>query len=84
MQSGLPFLVIEPAKTEYRILQVQNPELNITFFTPGAQDIAPFFLNPFELFPGESITSRADMIKATFEATFEMQAAIPQLLEAAI
>lgn len=84
LQSGLPFLVIEPAKTEYRILQVQNPELNITFFTPGAQDIAPFFLNPFELFPGESITSRADMIKATFEATFEMQAAIPQLLEAAI
>lgn len=84
LQSGLPFLVVEPAKTEYRLMQVVHPELDITFFTPGAQDVAPFFLNPFELFPGESITSRADMIKATFEATFEMQAAIPQLLEAAI
>ena len=84
LQSGLPFLVVEPAKTEYRLLQVIHPELDITFFTPGAQDVAPFFLNPFELFPGESITSRADMIKATFEATFDMQAAIPQLLEAAI
>lgn len=84
LQSGLPFLVVEPAKTEYRLLQVVHPELDITFFTPGAQDVAPFFLNPFELFPGESITSRADMIKATFEATFDMQAAIPQLLEAAI
>lgn len=84
VQSGLPFLVVEPAKTEYRLLQVAHPELHITFFTPGARDVAPFFLNPFELFPGESITSRADMIKATFEATFDMQAAIPQLLEAAI
>lgn len=82
MKSEMPFLVIEPAKTEYRILKDKCPDLII--FTPGDNNVAPFFLNPFELFPGESITSRADMLKATFEATFEMQAAIPQILEAAI
>lgn len=82
INSGLPFLVIEPAKTEYRILKTRCPEL--IFFTPGKQDIAPFFLNPFELFPQEAITSRADMIKATLEASFDMEAAIPQIMETAV
>ena len=82
INSNLPFLVIEPAKTEYRILKKRCPDL--LFFTPGKQDIAPFFLNPFELFPGEAITSRADMIKATLEASFDMEAAIPQIMETAV
>ena len=82
IDSKLPFWVVEPAKTEYRVLKKDNDD--IIFFTPGNNKGAPFFLNPFELFPGEAITSRADMIKATFEATFHMEAAIPQLLEAAI
>ena len=77
-----PFLVIEPAKTEYRALKEICPD--IVFFTPGKQDVAPFFLNPFELFPGEAITSRADMIKATLEAAFDMEAAIPQIMETAV
>ncbi|MBO6085085.1 MAG: DUF87 domain-containing protein [Acetobacter sp.] len=75
-----PFLVIEPAKTEYRVLKNRG----VIFFTPGQQDIAPFYLNPFELFPGEKITARADMLKATFTASFEMEAAIPQIFETAI
>lgn len=79
---GDAFLVIEPAKTEYRSLKAHCPDL--LFFTPGLPDAAPFFLNPFELFPGEKISSRADMLKATFEASFVMEAAIPQILEAAI
>lgn len=82
LESGLPFLVVEPAKTEYRILKKLKDD--IVIFTPGRQDVAPFFLNPFELFPGEAITSRADMLKATMEASFDMEAAIPQILESAI
>lgn len=89
-EGGLPFLVIEPAKTEYRTLYGQkdeNGELRfpqLTYFTPGDQKVAPFYLNPFELFPGEPVSARADMIKATMEAAFEMEAAIPQILEAGI
>lgn len=79
-EKGRPFLVIEPAKTEYRILR----DKDVIFFTPGQQDVAPFYLNPFELFPGEKITARADMLKATFTAAFDMEAAIPQILETAI
>ena len=80
--SGLPFLVIEPAKTEYRILKEKYPDLLI--FTLGNDSLAPFRLNPFEFFPHESITSRVDMIKASIEAAFDMEAAIPQIIESAI
>lgn len=77
-----PFLVIEPVKNEYRVLW--STDKDVIYFTPGSQKTAPFFLNPFEIFPGEEITARADMLKATFEASFRMEAAIPQLLEEGI
>lgn len=82
LDCGLPFMVIEPVKSEYRTLLEKCPD--VIYFTPGNQKIAPFFLNPFELFPGESIISRAEMLKATMEASFHMEAAIPQILETAI
>ncbi|HBC3950036.1 TPA: DUF87 domain-containing protein [Vibrio parahaemolyticus] len=78
----MPFLVIEPAKTEYRVLTKKNQ--NILIFTLGNDNVAPFRLNPFEFFPHENITSRVDMIKASIESAFDMEAAIPQLIEAAI
>lgn len=80
--SDLPFLVIEPAKTEYRILTEKYDDLYI--FTLGKNTVAPFRLNPFEFFPHESITSRVDMIKASLESSFDMEAAIPQIIETAI
>jgi len=82
--SEMPFLVIEPAKTEYRVLTKDAKFKNMLIFTLGNNNVAPFKLNPFEFFPHESITSRADMIKASLEASFDMEAAIPQILEAAI
>lgn len=82
LSGGGNFLVIEPAKTEYRILKQQYTDMLV--FTLGKEDAAPFRLNPFEFFKNESITSRVDMIKASMEASFDMEAAIPQLLEAAL
>lgn len=82
LDANLPFLVVEPAKTEYRILTKHCSD--ILYFTLGKQNVAPFYLNPFEIFPGEAITSRVDMLKATMEASFDMEAAIPQILESAM
>ena len=76
------FLVIEPAKTEYRVLTETFPDMLV--FTLGNETGAPFRLNPFEFICGENITSRVDMIKASMEASFHMEAAIPQILEAAL
>jgi DNA helicase HerA-like ATPase len=80
-ESNLPFLVIEPAKTEYRVLSNVD---DIVVFTLGNENIAPFRLNPFEILEGENISSRVDMIKAAIESSFDMEAAIPQLIESAI
>ena len=84
LESELPFLVIEPAKTEYRILMNNLKTEDILIFTLGNDKVAPFRLNPFEFFEGESITSRVDMLKAAMEASFDMEAAIPQIIESAM
>ena len=84
LESKLPFLVIEPAKTEYRILMNNEKTKDILIFTLGNDKVAPFRLNPFEFFEGESITSRVDMLKAAMEASFDMEAAIPQIIESAM
>lgn len=83
LRSGLPFLVIEPAKTEYRALREKLGD-ELLIFTLGSDAVAPFCLNPLEFLPEESITSHVDMLKASLEAAFDMEAAIPQLIEAAL
>ncbi|MDY6290998.1 MAG: ATP-binding protein [Succiniclasticum sp.] len=82
LESELPFLVIEPAKTEYRILSHNIEDLLV--FTIGKDKVAPLRLNPFEFYPHETIASHVDMIKASIEAAFDMEAAIPQIIEKAI
>lgn len=90
LSSGWPFLVIEPAKTEYRGLRMASDKTirkqceDMLVFTLGDDTVAPFRLNPFELIPGESVTSRVDMLMASITAAFDMEAAIPQLIERAI
>lgn len=82
MSANTPFMVIEPAKTEYRELTKYYDDVII--FTLGNDSVAPFRLNPFEFYSHENISSRVDMIKASLEAAFDMEAAIPQILETAI
>lgn len=78
----LPFLVIEPAKTEYRSLSALLPDMQ--FYTLGNESISPFRFNPFELLPNEKLSGHIDMLKATFAAVFPMEAAMPYLIEEAI
>ncbi|ORU00830.1 putative ATP-binding protein [Anaerovibrio sp. JC8] len=82
LESGMPFLVIEPAKTEYRVLTRDYDDILI--FTLGKDKVAPFRLNPLEFFKHESISSHVDMLKASIESAFDMEAAIPQIIEKAI
>lgn len=84
LESNMPFLVVEPAKTEYRVLFDKEETKDILIFTLGKDTVSPFRLNPFEFFEHESITSRVDMLKASMEASFDMEAAIPQLIESAM
>jgi hypothetical protein len=87
IDSGLPFMIIEPAKTEYRSLrereEFRKGKNKVQIFTIGS-NTAVFRLNPFQFSEGENITSRVDMVKASIEAAFDMEAAIPQIIEQSI
>lgn len=82
LESNSPFLVIEPAKTEYRELTKHLDD--IVIFTLGKEKVAPFRLNPFEFYKHESITSHVDMIMASIKSAFDMEHAMPNLIESAI
>lgn len=83
-EAGVPFLVIEPAKTEYRTLVESETFDDCLVFTVGDESVAPLRFNPFELVRGENLSSHIDMLKATFTSAFEMEASMPQLIEEAI
>lgn len=92
----VPFLVIEPAKTEYRALRgaVQNgvstgPVPVLRVFTLGNDSIAPFRLNPFEFETRADTASvpllaHIDFLKAVFNAAFVLYAPMPYILETAL
>ena len=81
-EADIPFLVIEPAKTEYRVMLHKHKDLMI--FTLGDNQTTPLRMNPLMFYKYESITSRADMLCACIESAFDMEAAIPQIIEQAI
>ena len=83
LESGLPFMVIEPAKTEYRALHSQCD--GVESYVLGREDITPFRLNPFELIsPDENLAGHIDTLKATLSAVFPMEASMPYIVANAI
>lgn len=83
LESGLPFMVIEPAKTEYRALHAARDD--IESYVLGREDLTPFRLNPFELVsPKENLAGHISTLNATLGAVFPMEAAMPYLVEEAI
>ena len=80
--AGVPFLVLEPAKTEYRVL-IEHPKLGseLRVFTAGKATVAPFVLNPFEVPAGIPVSEHLDLLRAAFTAAFGMWTPLPQILE---
>jgi len=82
----IPFLVIEPAKSEYKHLLKIIPDLQI--FRPGAKDDI-FKLNPFVFEHNKNnksitLTKHVDMLKTVFSSAFPMYGPMPYILEDAI
>lgn len=80
--AGVPFLVIEPAKTEYRELLGHKAIGNdVRVFTVGREHVAPLRLNPLEVAPGVDVSTHLDLLKAVFTASFALWVPLPQVLE---
>ncbi|MGW9374128.1 ATP-binding protein [Streptomyces xanthophaeus] len=83
--AGIPFLVVEPAKAEYRAL-LRDPAIgpSLRVFTLGRETVAPLRLNPFDIPEGASVAEHVDLLRATFDAAFGMWVPLPHVLERCI
>lgn len=81
VEHGVPFLVIESAKSEYRDLLAFASFEGMQVFTMGDETVAPFRLNPFEVPDGILVQSHIDHVKALFAASFVLYPPMPYVLE---
>jgi len=79
----VPFLVIEPAKAEYRRLATALKG-KLRVYSVGGNSPLPFRLNPFTPVPGIPLGRHIDLLKAVFNASFSMFAGMSYVLEEAI
>ncbi|HEY0936387.1 MAG TPA: ATP-binding protein, partial [Trebonia sp.] len=86
---GIPWLVVEPAKAEYRLMASRLPGTEVIRIRPGEPDAIAAGLNPLEpavdgagrRFP---LQTHADLVKALFIASFQAEEPFPQVLSAAL
>ncbi len=96
-RAGIPWLVVEPAKAEYRLMAARlagapgpaGPLARVVRIRPGESDSIAAGLNPLEpaldadgrRFP---LRAHADLVKALFLASFRTEDPFPQVLSAAL
>ena len=79
--NGVPFLVIEPVKREYRALR-EDPRFgpSVAVYTLGDEGETPLRFNPFEC-PPHGVATHIDLLRSAFSAGFGMWTPLPQVLE---
>mgnify|MGYP003571753594 CR=1 FL=1 len=78
----IPFLVIEPAKNEYRALIQSIPDLQV--FTPGKNFISPFVFNPFVPPKNVKLETYKSTLKTAFAAGVSMTSPLDKIFEESI
>lgn len=78
----IPFLVIEPAKNEYRSLVQSIPDLQV--FTPGKNFISPFVFNPFVPPKNVKLETYKSTLKTAFAAGVSMTTPLDKIFEESI
>jgi len=78
----IPFLVIEPAKNEYRALVQSIPDLQV--FTPGKNSISPFVFNPFVPPNNVKLETYKSTLKTAFAAAVSMSTPLDKIFEEAV
>ena len=86
---GIPFIVLEPAKTEYRMLKTltghSDPDIRqlareLQVYTPGNESISPMRLNPLQIIEGISCYEHIENVCRCFQAAMPMGGPMPALL----
>src|SRR5690606_1321253 len=88
-RAGLPWLVVEPAKAEYRLMAARLPDAEVVAIRPGDADAIAAGINPLEPATGPDgrpfpLQTHADLVRALFLAAFDADEPFPQVLAAAL
>ncbi len=88
-RAGIPWLVVEPAKAEYRLMAARLPGTPVIRIRPGDLGQPAAGINPLEPAPGPDGTrfplqTHADLLRALFLAAFQADEPFPQVLSAAL
>ncbi|MBV9450730.1 MAG: ATP-binding protein [Streptosporangiaceae bacterium] len=87
--TGIPWLVVEPAKAEYRLMAARLRDAQVIRIRPGDLDVSPAGLNPLEPARGPGgdrfpLQAHADLVRDLFLAAFQADEPFPQVLAAAL
>ena len=80
----IPFLVLEPAKQEYRALANDPDMKEMYLFSPNADMSFPLHINPFEMPKGTLVAEHIRRLCSVFEGAFPLEPPMPFLLDTAI
>lgn len=86
----IPFLVLEPAKQEYRALAKASkllgmePLKDICIFSPSADTRFPLHINPFEFPLGLTLAEHIANLNAVFAGAFELPPPSPHFIDTCI
>ena len=79
---GIPFLVLESAKRDYRQLLANDIfQENLNIFTIGDATVRPLRFNPFYIQEGVHPLVHIDYLKAIFNASFSLYGPMPSIVE---
>lgn len=70
---GIPFLVLEPAKKEYRELLLRREMSDVSLYSPHVQSHFPLQINPFEFPSGIRVGEHIDALLEVFEGSFFLE-----------
>lgn len=79
-KNKIPFMVIESAKKEYRVLGNDQTYKDLLIFTLGDETTSPFRFNPFELFPGVRLEAHLGRLQTCFDAALPQFGILPSLI----
>jgi hypothetical protein len=80
---GIPWLAIEPAKSEYATMAGRIGE-PVTVVNPSDPDAVPLSINPLAPEPGYPVQAHIDMVRALFQAAFDAEEPFPQIMSQAL
>jgi len=84
-RAGIPWLVIEPVKSEYAAMASRIAGTgHVTVINPSDPAAVPLSVNPLEPEPGYPVQAHIDMVRALFLAAFDAREPFPQIISQAL